>query len=339
MKPSLALTFFEQIQKLSSSSERVAFLERLIVDKKSEEDFLEFKGGLENGMSLSNEKVRELYGKALSSFANAGGGVLVWGIQTKLDSIVGVDRADSRALAPDIGKLCLLLESHQRDVTDPPVLGVKNLPVSKNGSEGYVVSFIPESHHRPHAYRKSKEEELYYMRVSAHSIPARQSTLRRLFFPEYHSRLELFFSSHQISPATNIQTIVWLHNKGPGTAEEVSILFQTQPIPWLNELNHPWKRIGTAWTDESRSRPADFFRAERSLHPGEMVNVYNFQTDGSKRLTTLSGSSEVVNHFVIDRFVFRLYACNEPPVEIEYLLKVKHVGNGNQAGTTRELDI
>jgi hypothetical protein len=170
--------------------------------------------------------------------------------------------------------------------------------------------------------------ERYYMRVSGHSIRADHSSLRRLFFPEYHSRLELYFRTVEEPP---VITTVWLHNRGPGTAEDVSVLFKTQRIAGHHEPERPWARIKTAWTDESGARLADFFRFERSLHPGEMVKVHTFQLE--QNIAKLQ--RPIVEP--LNRFAFELYARNEPPIKIEYSLVFEHIGAGNQSGIIQEI--
>lgn len=122
MKPSLVLSFFQEIERLNET-ERANFLHKLITDKECETDYLEFKGCLKDAELLPSDELRRHYGKALSAFANAGGGVLIWGIQT--DSTTGADCARSPALAPNATELRSHLDKADRDVTEPPVLGVK----------------------------------------------------------------------------------------------------------------------------------------------------------------------------------------------------------------------
>jgi predicted HTH transcriptional regulator len=151
MTPSLGSSFFAQIKRQDAPG-RAEFLQNLITTPSPtfETNYLEFKGCLDGSVLLSNDKIREHYGKTVSAFANTGGGVLIWGITADRNS-AGVDSARHLALAPNTGELYSRLDVAESNVTNPPVLGIEKLLVPVNGTTGFVVCFIPESRYRPHA--------------------------------------------------------------------------------------------------------------------------------------------------------------------------------------------
>jgi Schlafen, AlbA_2 len=74
-KQSRASQFFDQI---SSSADPSKYLQELVHNRKTENDFLEFKGA----SRVTDVQVRGFWSEALSGFANTEGGVLIWGIRT-----------------------------------------------------------------------------------------------------------------------------------------------------------------------------------------------------------------------------------------------------------------
>src|SRR5438552_3985837 len=61
-----------------------------------ETEWLDFKGA----DRLDDEGIKEIWSKALSGFANSGGGVLIFGIDARKDQSSGIDCAHKLALSP-----------------------------------------------------------------------------------------------------------------------------------------------------------------------------------------------------------------------------------------------
>ncbi len=119
---SLAHEFFNAVHK---NPQPYAKLSALIASQPPtfETDWLDFKAAAQ--LQLQDENLKNIWSKALSGFANAGGGVLIFGIDARKDKATGIDCADKLALAPAAFALkSRLLELHSV-ATDPPIQGVR----------------------------------------------------------------------------------------------------------------------------------------------------------------------------------------------------------------------
>jgi hypothetical protein len=315
MNSSLALSLFDQIENLNPR-ERAEFLEGMVTQKKVESDFLEFKGCLESGNLLPNLKIRELYGKALSAFANAGGGVLIWGINAAHSSVTGYDCANSLALAPNIHQLNSALDTAEKDVTNPPVLGVRKLAIAVKGQQGFVVCLIPESRHKPHVQRLDGKDNHYYMRVGGSSPQADHSTLRRLFFPQYHSNLKLVFRVTANENSTGIPTLqidIFLHNQGVASADDATVHFKITPkATWVSPALG-WKRL-------SVTGGGDCLRSGEAFHSDERRHLRSLEMEAPN---IADNPRQMPNP--PPKFVMRISARNEPSTEVTFIAQVEDI--------------
>jgi hypothetical protein len=94
----MAKSSAEQLFEDLMAGDAAANLKALVTDPPSvfETDWLDFK----DGEHLDDNDVKKLWSKALSGFANVGGGVLVWGIEARRDKS-GVDAANRLSLVAD----------------------------------------------------------------------------------------------------------------------------------------------------------------------------------------------------------------------------------------------
>ena len=99
-----AKDLFEKIKK-----EGVSAIEELILTRKSEELFLDFKQSSDNGSRrvLSDEDRKNL-AKAVSGFGNSAGGVIIWGLQCSPGKD-GADVVDKKAFLQDAKKFFNLI--------------------------------------------------------------------------------------------------------------------------------------------------------------------------------------------------------------------------------------
>jgi len=99
----------------------------------------------QNGQSVEKQSrrdtVRKQFAELLSAFANTSGGLLIWGVRSPRRI------PECLSLASDVSELKVLSESMVRELTDPPVIGVRCLasPNPIRTTEGILVVFVPSS--------------------------------------------------------------------------------------------------------------------------------------------------------------------------------------------------
>ena len=124
--------------------------------------------------NLSDDDKKNL-AKAISGFANSGGGVLIWGIE---------DEKIAQKSINDIEKFVGELLKLSSQVTDPGVKGIDGdwIP-SESANEGFALIYIPESELPPHRvllkYKDIKDH--YYFRSGSSFRIASHTQLEDMF--------------------------------------------------------------------------------------------------------------------------------------------------------------
>jgi hypothetical protein len=138
-------------------------LERLIQEGREEDIHLEFKQKADARSPAIGERDRSSFSKALSGFANADGGVLIWGVETTKGANE-IDRASSLRPIADHGAFRSRLIDSTLNATHPVVDGVVIEAIqSSAGSGGFVKCWIPASDRPPH--RGVLADREYWRRV------------------------------------------------------------------------------------------------------------------------------------------------------------------------------
>ena len=153
----------------------------------NESSILDFKvghipGGKTPGQPLPASKVADIWGKALSGFANTEGGVLVWGIDAREDKMTGHDIASDVVAVPDVVAFASRLSELQTTITEATVPGVRIVPVQRasDTNEGFVVCYVPSSPWKPHRRQADKE---FFLRSTNSFFPAPVALIRNFFVP------------------------------------------------------------------------------------------------------------------------------------------------------------
>lgn len=171
---SRATELFERIETLG-----VETLKAFYQDQKNEELFLDYKRiATVPGNSGLHPDDRANLKKALSGFANADGGVVIWGLGTTKAS--GTDRLALPIPYNDAVGFAGLVDDAISGCTFPPVPGVRSIPVlSGSGTEGFVATLIPASPHVPH--QTADDQRAYYMRAGSSFAHVPHNVLAGLF--------------------------------------------------------------------------------------------------------------------------------------------------------------
>jgi len=151
---------FERIE-----TEGETALDDLIIERKAEELFLDFKRSGNGGDSqhLHPDDKKNL-AKSISGFGNSEGGVLVWGVTTSKNYSIG-DVAEAKRPLQNAHRFVSLIEGAVSGCTVPPHMGVRSIPIcDQAGSPGFVATLIPKSNHAPHQMLPDRH---YYIRAGS----------------------------------------------------------------------------------------------------------------------------------------------------------------------------
>src|SRR5262245_23724721 len=146
--PSASETLFDQIV-----ANGTPWIDNACDVNQSENLHLEFKSKEHPESPGAERNDFKLFAEALSGFANSEGGVLIWGVDARRppgDPAApdgAVDKKPIHSLARFKGDL----EGQIAQLTSPPIIGVKLLPIMPDVSQdvGYLVTLVPEGENPP----------------------------------------------------------------------------------------------------------------------------------------------------------------------------------------------
>lgn len=223
-----------------------------------EAEWIDYKSGFDT-------KAKEHWSKALSGFANSGGGILLWGIQTRTKD--KYDVPDAIVLVANAKELAGKLETWKSTMVDPPVLGAEVRSISDKDGKGFVVAFIPESSRKPHQAKADECHGQYYIRVGHQTLPASQSLLRTLFYPQFNPVLSLTPVTIGGGVSSGHNVSFRLKNEGVSTLYDLFVVIERQDenlqfVPDEVYVVREWK------TEKMTS-----LVGKRYLHPETMQNL------------------------------------------------------------------
>ena len=180
---------------------------------------VDFKEKHNRSHEMLEDDDRRSLAKAVSGFANSGGGVLVWGIQDKTLSpkpITNIQLFVSSALelAPQ--------------VTDPVVEGIDGDWIQSDaavGKEGFGLVIIPESLLPPHRVILNLQgiKNHYYIRSGGSFVVASHTQLEDMFGRRPQPKLALHATItrglNHVDGIWNLHVVLGIENKGRGTAK------------------------------------------------------------------------------------------------------------------------
>jgi hypothetical protein len=219
---------FFDILESKSDTEIISIFDGYIKEASSavsEHEYLDYKNGKNIPISTDEgkSKIREEWAQAVSGFANADGGVVVWGIQTQPRDKHDIPK--NFAYVPNPESLHGLLKNYLGSEISPPVLGVKFKVVPANENEGLVICYIPAGKMKPH---ESIFHHNYFMRASHQHIVVPQAVLRAMFYPQFYPVLTLRCDpdTHNGSPAHGYNTRLILRNIGPVSVSGIFVVIR-----------------------------------------------------------------------------------------------------------------
>jgi len=170
--------------------------------------------------------------KAISGFANSGGGVLVWGLQ---------DKTLSPKPITDIQLFVSSVLDLAPQVTDPVVENITADWIQSDasaGKDGYALILVPESLLPPHRVLLNSQgiKNHYYIRTAGSFVVASHTQLEDMFGRRPQPKLSLHTKVSQYGSRfdgmSNVRMVLGIENKGRGTAK----------APFLStKVNNPYK--------------------------------------------------------------------------------------------------
>jgi hypothetical protein len=210
--------------------------------------------------------------KSLSGFANADGGVLIYGLVAKGGSRDTPDVVTTPSPVQDVALLESRILSLIGQLAQPPIENVlvEVRRLSDDPNSGFVLIFIPASDQAPHRCRKSHE---YYRRHGSTTLPMEHDEIADMFGRRRRPQLRIFYEVKPDlprEPIPELLVIIGLENVGSGTAKF--------PAVRLNNVRAYHYGIGGKWGLPPRPLPnnRDLLYgggADDVIHPGAQLHV------------------------------------------------------------------
>ena len=309
-RPSRALDYFHEIRNATDAASYIYSLHNP-TDPTFEDDWRDFK---QHPGTANEEKVKEIWSEALSGFANTGGGVLVWGVKAKTETLADGTKLDAVCSIepfPNPSGMRALLLSLRSSMTDPPVAGVEVVPIDdpKNLGRGFVACYVPESGFKPHRMEiKGRKDYMFRAGDSFKVLPT--PLLRNLFFPfrvstfSVRGRMTSHIPPSRNEPLCGVGFEVVIANTGSGSARDLCVVVGAQPSGWQG---HDWGHRG--WDRLGYPGGLNAFQATAPLHPGQERFLFGLNVKAP--ITTREGGL-VVPAFLRPELSFTFHATDQP---------------------------
>jgi hypothetical protein len=187
------------LQKLYDEIKSPADIEKMCTDSREEDLYLEFKEKHANRRAKLDTDDSKSFSQSLSAFANAGGGVLIFGVKTE-KSIRGVDAASAPMPITDHTSFRSRLMDSILQTTVPPIDGIVSAAIPETGTEGYVKFLIPPSDKTPHMASVGKS---YFRRSSTGRRAMEHFEIQDMFGTRQRPELEVLITFKAVESNTD----------------------------------------------------------------------------------------------------------------------------------------
>jgi hypothetical protein len=179
---------------------------------------------------LKDSKDKDNVACSLSGFANAAGGVVIWGVAADRDA-EGIDRVTATRGLDEADRLVARLWELTPMVVTPSLVGVEHRLIRGRRHPSFVASLIPQSDAGPHMCMvQGPCANKYYVRSGASFMAMQHHQIADMFGRRAHPVLDV-----QYYPSTNGNQYSYnlrITNRGRGAAQAPFIEF---------EVNTPFK--------------------------------------------------------------------------------------------------
>lgn len=252
---------------------------QLPLEKREESLHLDFKEKKDATTGALHQDDKKHLSIALSGFANADGGLLVWGVEARRDQD-DVDRAIRVIPVKHVIRFRSELETITPDMVSFGVPGVEHHAISTSGDEdeGIVVTVVPRSDLAPHM-ATGKDLHSYYRRTSSRFQVMEHYEVADLFGrrPQPQLTVRCFWELVCTAPGVFQWVLQFMvENKGRGIARFPCLTLGHPPKGWSllsatdqTAVGGPFKKVDPPHGWWLRYRGG----ADDVLHPGDRYNV------------------------------------------------------------------
>jgi hypothetical protein len=196
--------------------------------KAQEDQHLDFK--LLDKPDMGKDDLRHL-AKSVSGFANADGGVIVWGVDARRDK--ADESIDQFVATPGVGnarKLLARLNELSSAATSPAVAGLAHR-IIEGGAEhpDFVATHVPAGEGGPYMAMLDEAKHRYYLRIGSAFVPMDHSLVADMFGRRPHAMLNLTMFQFGSDPILGAE----LENTGRGVAVAPYLLFYDVRTPFM----------------------------------------------------------------------------------------------------------
>jgi hypothetical protein len=172
-------------------------IERYLQDRAQEHLQLEFKA-LKN--SFLDREDRKIFAQCISGFANASGGIIVWGVDARKQDD-GVDCAGERKEFEQLELFVSKLNEFTGQAVFPVVDGVRHKAIETDGGHGFAATIVPESDSGPHMAKLG--EDRYYKRSGTSFLKMEHFDLEDMFGRRQRPKLDVLVKN-EVLPEPNV---------------------------------------------------------------------------------------------------------------------------------------
>lgn len=159
---------------------------RFITPKTRETNYLEFKQKYMPMPALSEDDKKN-FSKSLSSFSNAAGGLLIWGIKTAYTED-GYEYAKGLKPLEKVEGFAEALRNSLLDSVIPQNSSVQIEAIGDKTGKGFVKCLIPQSDHVPH---RSMHDREYWIRLDGRTVRLEHYMIRDMMLRHAYPDLNL----------------------------------------------------------------------------------------------------------------------------------------------------